>query len=190
MKPCIPDSLRNELDLYSSGLTQVAGENLIAVYLYGSLARGCYNSSTSDIDIIAVTESPCTDEVIQGIVEVHRSANLPTDVVFVTKDQLNTDAFPTPVDFLVKPSGCIRREPDGNRDFLTQREDAYEAGISLLGMPPKELMHPVPWELLRKSLDFLFPYIVTHFKNPMLMLCRMVYADRCRKLSSKREAGE
>ncbi|MHB0999248.1 MAG: aminoglycoside adenylyltransferase domain-containing protein [Armatimonadota bacterium] len=164
----------------------------MGVYLYGSLARGCYHPSTSDIDILAITRLPCPEDAIHAILKVHQESGLQIDAVFATEDRLCADVYPVPVDFLVKPiSGyTVFRKTEESEDFLLQREDTYEAGINLIGPIPRELIRPVPWKLLSQSLDFLFPHIIMHFKNPALMLCRIVYAWKHRKLCSKQQAGE
>ena len=84
----------------------------------------------------------------------------------------------------------IVRVPEGRRDFLLQRQDAYQAGIAFVGPDPCETMRSVPWPLLAENLGFLFPYIITNFKNPVLMLCRIAYAHTHRNLCCKRRAGE
>jgi len=48
----------------------------------------------------------------------------------------------------------------------------------------------VPWEALSVSLEQLFPHIVPHFKNPVLMLSRICYAFAHHSLCSKVAAGE
>jgi hypothetical protein len=102
------------------------------------------------------------------------------------------DVFPTPVVCLVKPitDYQIVRKAEGSRDFLLARQDAYEAGFVLAGLPSHDLIRPVPWPLLVASLDYLFPHILLHFKNPVLMLSRIVYAWTHHRLCSKRDAGE
>lgn len=186
------DELQEGIAVYAAGLVEVLGDNLRGVYLYGSLARGCYHPSTSDLDIIVVTRGVCVEAQHPGILRVHESAGAPVDAVFVAEDQVDADVFPAQIDFLVKPmSGhSIFRKPEGSRDFLLQREDAYEAGIALLGTDPSEIIRPVPWPLLAECLDFLFPHIVANFKNPVLMLCRLAYAHAHRSLCCKQHAGE
>lgn len=213
------DELQEGIVSYASGLTEVLGDNLRGVYLYGSLARGCHHPSTSDVDTIVVTSDDCPEAQHPTILRVHERAGAPVDAVFVTEDQLDADVFPTPIGILVKPLGRLPRRavpaveeiarahqwavddlissdykiirvPEGRGDFLLQRQDAYEAGIALVGPDPSEIIRPVPWPLLVKSLDFLFPHIITNFKNPVLMLCRIAYAHTHRSLCGKRGAGE
>ena len=174
--------------VYATGLLGILGDDLIGVYLYGSLARGCYHPASSDLDIIAVTRRACEESEYAAILQVYQDAGGQADAVFVTEEQLNADVFPTPIGFLVKLK--IIHVPEGRGDFLLQRQEAYEAGVALVGPEPREIIRPVPWPLLKESLDFLFPHIVGKFKNPVLMLCRIAYAHANHSLSSKKQAGE
>jgi predicted nucleotidyltransferase len=187
-----PDSLKSAITRYASSLQELVGEDLLGIYLYGSVARGCYHPAQSDVDVIAVVRDGWEEVEEPSLIETHNDSGLPIDAVVVTESQLQVDAFPTPVVLLVKPiSGhTIVRAPDGSKDFLLQRQDTYEAGMALIGPDPKELIHPVPWPLLAESLNFLFPHIVPNFKNPVLMLSRIACAWETRRLCSKREAGE
>ena len=122
------------------------------------------------------------------------------DTVFADERQINTDICPTPLRFLVKTGADhvgffdvpdrFLDVPEGRGDFLPQRQDVYEAGITLYGPAPQDIIRPVPWSLLVESLDFLFPYIVSHFKNSVLMLCRIAYTWAHREMCSKKQAGE
>ena len=187
-----PDGLQDRISEYTAGLMEVLGGNLIGVYLYGSLARGCYRAGPSDVDTIVVTGRDCAESEYPAILQVHKDVGAPVDPVFVTEEQLNADVFPTPIGFLVKPieGHKIVHVPEGRGDFLLQRQDAYEAGVALAGPSPREMIRPVPWPLLAESLDYLFPHIITRFKNPVLMLCRIAYAHANYSLCSKRQAGE
>ena len=174
--------------VYATGLLGILGDDLIGVYLYGSLARGCYHPASSDMDIIVVTGRDCAESEYPAILEAHKDVGVPLDAVFVTEEQLNADVFPTPIGFLVKLK--IIHVPEGRGDFLLQRQEAYEAGVALVGPEPREIIRPVPWPLLKESLNFLFPHIVGKFKNPVLMLCRIAYAHANHSLCSKPQAGE
>lgn len=181
-----------KIEQYVAELTELLGNDLLGVYLYGSLARGCYHAGTSDVDAIVVTRSHCEQLDESGLLQIHRNVGVPVDAVFVAESQIGADTFPTPVVCLVKPIGeyKIVHPTEGSRDFLLQRQDLYEAGIALAGPQPRDLLCPVPWPLLAESLDFLFPHIVTNFKNPVLMLCRIAYAWTYHELCSKKSAGE
>ena len=184
--------VRAGLQEYCAALAEAVGDGLVGVYLYGSLARGCFHPGTSDVDVVAVTEVPCSEAVISKIVTAHEEAGVPVDATFATRSQIGVDETPTPVEFVLKSGGAERvvRLPEGHGDFLLQRQDVYDCDTAIVGEAAREVVRPVPWEALARCLDYLFPHIVPRFKNPALMLSRMAYAFANRKLCSKRTAGE
>lgn len=186
------ESLEHQINTYAAGLAQILADNLLGFYIYGSLARGCYHPTTSDIDIMAVTREFCQDSDISAVLALHRRIDIAIDAVFVTSSQVCANVFPTPVQFLVKPVDGHKfvHLPDGSRDFQLQRQDVNGAGIVMSGSPPDQCVPPADWVLIEQSLDFLFPHILPNFKNPALMLCRIAYAWQHRSLCSKKQAGE
>ena len=187
-----PNQIRSEIVKYAEGLDGTLGVDLVAAYIHGSLSRGCFCSSTSDVDVLAVVAGPCHDDLAAAVLGVHREADIPIDAAFIVQRDLNVDRLCMPVEFLVKPmsGGKIVRPSEARWDILLQRQDVYEAGISIVGPPPQDLVCPVPWSLLVRSLDELFAHTTTYFKDPVLTLCRIVYAHKHRGLVSKYDAGE
>lgn len=47
----------------------------------------------------------------------------------------------------------------------------------------------MPWDLLLKSIVYLFPHLRQRFKNPALSLTRVAFSIRFHRLCSKAEAG-
>lgn len=187
-----PREVREGLAAWAERVGEAVGGNLVGVYLYGSLARGCFHPGTSDVDVVVVTEGPCSGAAIPKIVKAYEEAGVPVDATFATRSQMGVDETPTPVEFVLKPGGEERvvRLPEGHGDFLLQRQDVYDCDAAIVGEPAREVVKPVPWEALARCLDYLFPHIVPRFRNPALMLSRIAYAFANRKLCSKREAGE
>ena len=187
-----PRGVREGLDEWTARTAQALGENLAGIYVYGSLARGCFHPATSDVDVVVVTEGPCSEAVISDVLRAHEEAGVPIDATFVTRSQMDVNETPTPVEFVVKPVGDQRlvRSREGLRDFLLQRQDVYECDAAVVGEPAREVVKPVPWDALARCLHYLFPHILPRFKNPALMLSRMAYAFASRKLCSKRTAGD
>ena len=178
---------REALDSFVRGVSELLGSNLRGLYLGGSLARGCYQPDTSDIDLLVVIEGPLSGHKQEQMLGILQRLAKPFDLTFVTAAQLNQDRFPTPVEFLLKMNSQIVHKPEGSRDFLLQRQDLWECGIDLVGRSLE--LEPAPWGLLQKCIDHVFPHILPKFRNPALMLCRCVYAVRHRRLCSKQDAG-
>lgn len=187
-----PETTKSGLLRYISCLMDMMGDDIAAMWLYGSLAQGCFQPITSDIDLIIVVNEPLAEPAVATALQAHRYAGMPIDAVFVTVDQLAANVFPAPVEFVIKPigEGELQRLPDGSRDFLLQKQETLENGITLCGTELNELITPIPWPELSKSLDHVFVYLVTHLINPVLPACRAAYAWKFRKLCSKEQAGE
>ena len=54
---------RGIMDRICSGYRDILGENLLGIYVHGSIAFGCYNPHKSDIDFLVVTE--CAPDLLQ-----------------------------------------------------------------------------------------------------------------------------
>ena len=186
-----PADVKARLGACCERIGAALGEKLVGLYVHGSLARRCFQRATSDIDLLAVTAGGCDDAKAAELLAICQNSGLPIDAAFVTVDQLAVDVHPAPVDFLIKQgTEQVVRLPEGSRDLLIIRQDAHEAGVALVGPPASELIPPTPWPVLGQALDVIFENVVERFKNPVLMLCRVVHAHANRRLASKVEAGQ
>lgn len=183
-----PASVRSELRHYLARAAEGLADG-DAIWLYGSLARGCYHAVTSDVDVLVVVREECSEETLCALTVAHREAQLPLDVTIATRAQAAWDTIPTRVELLLKPTGGVHRASDCG-DFLLQRQDAWECNLPVLGPSPRDLLPPVPWPALALCLDALLPHLVPRFQNATLMLCRALFAFSHRRLCGKREAGE
>ena len=53
-----------------AGVQEVLGENLVGIYLRGSLATGDF-IDTSDIDFLVATERPASDVEVGALINLH-----------------------------------------------------------------------------------------------------------------------
>lgn len=189
---CCPLEVKEALARYAQAVARVLGDQLVGIYIYGSLAHRCYHPATSDVDLVVVTESPCSEDAVSQILAASERSGIPIDATFITRSQLCTEETPTPVDFVLKPAGADRviRLPQGQKDFLLQRQDVYDCNLALAGPCAGDIMRPVPREALAACLDYLFPNVLPRFKNAALMLCRIAHAFSNQALCSKRDAGQ
>ncbi len=184
--------VRTALSRYKDALQGLSNCELTGAYVYGSVASGCQNPKTSDIDVILV--APCVDDpgFVEELEEVHQQVGLPIDATVVSPEQLRIETVPPPIGFLLKPMWESKAVhcPEGRWCFVVQSQEVLERGLRLFGPEPRDLFHPVPWPLMRRYIDYLLPFIVPRFKNSVLNLCRCAYNASLRKTCSKREAGE
>jgi predicted nucleotidyltransferase len=57
-----PESIQHLLVEFVQTFRQILGEKLVGVYLHGSLAMGCFNPLSSDVDLLVVVSHPLQDE--------------------------------------------------------------------------------------------------------------------------------
>ena len=184
------ESIKCRLEEYLAAVSQALGGQLLGIYIFGSLARGCFNETTSDIDLMVISDSTCSPDAVSQISTAHQRLALAVDAVFISSQQVNHNSVPTPIDFLLKPEGSIIRKAAGSLDFIINRQDVYDCGIAVFGPEAKHLVKAVPWELQKEAITQLYPFVIARFKNPVLMLCRMVYALCNQQLCSKVAAGK
>ncbi len=190
----LPAETKATLRLFVGHVAEVLGDELVGLYLHGSLGRGCYHPAFSDADLLIVSHGECRDDSVAALA-VWRGPGVPVHAAGVSGHQVCCNEVPTPAEFeLQTESGgehalIGRRVKRGRGDLLLVRQDAYDCNFTLAGAPVREVIPPVPWESLAVSCQQLLPYLVPHFKNPVLMLCRICYAYAHRSLCSKASAG-
>src|SRR5262252_6933809 len=57
----VPEAVRPVLSLLLSSVQDVLGDQLVGLYLYGSLSSGDFNPASSDVDFVAVTHKAITE---------------------------------------------------------------------------------------------------------------------------------
>jgi streptomycin 3"-adenylyltransferase len=103
------------------------GQRLVGVYLHGSLAMGCYNSVSSDIDILVVVREKLDVDSRHGIGQrlLELSETAPAnglEMSIVTLQCVEDFQYPTPYELHFShsnKSGCA----DGTVDLVGQRTD-------------------------------------------------------------------
>jgi streptomycin 3"-adenylyltransferase len=85
----------------SATLAELLSQQLVGVYLHGSLAMGCFNAHHSDLDLLVITArrmSPATRrQIIEYLLACSRQPH-PVEISFLTRRQLRPWRFPTPFD--------------------------------------------------------------------------------------------
>jgi predicted nucleotidyltransferase len=146
----VPAAVREQLDRLTRDLRDALADELVGVYLHGSLVLGCFNPQRSDIDVIAVTRRAITSEErnalgalmlrSSGQKERPRQAPFPLEMSLLTAEQLRPWRYPTPFDFHYGESQR-RRFTAGefnplwaeDYDLAAHVTVLREAGVTLLG---------------------------------------------------------
>ena len=205
----IPQEVQATLDRIIAAFQSLLGENLVGLYLHGSLAMGCYNPRSSDIDFLAVVQEPLSvkakRQVIHFLLGDCRDVRAEMSIV-LARDLVNL-AYETPFELHYSPYWAerLRREmadPAWEPWRDTRRVDTdlpahvmmtVHRGRCLCGRPIAEVFHSAPREhfvrsLLedmiwgRERLDELSVYLV-------LNLCRFYCYLQTGTVASKTEGA-
>lgn len=69
--PNLPPEVVPLIDELTAGIRDALGDNLVGVYLRGSLALGGFDPATSDIDLLVVTERPVSKVEGEALAALH-----------------------------------------------------------------------------------------------------------------------
>jgi streptomycin 3"-adenylyltransferase len=94
-----PDETKGQVQHLLAELTKQLEGNLIGIYLHGSLALGCFNPSSSDIDLLVVTERkiplPTKKALVQILLTISGVPH-PIEISFLCQGNLTSWMYPTP----------------------------------------------------------------------------------------------
>lgn len=183
-------------------------DNLIGVYLHGSLTMGCFNPEKSDIDLLLVVETEPTDteklafmREVAFLSEVAPAKGLELSVV--TRDAVKPFQYPTPYVLHFSPmhADWFQRDPVGYVELMKGKDPDLAAhctilrqyGVVLYGASIASTFDPVPkaayldsiWQDVRGAQEDILrdPLYIT------LNLCRVAAFVQEGLVLSKREGG-
>ena len=139
-----------------TGIQQALGENLVGVYLRGSLATGDFIPENSDLDVLAVTEQPVSDAEFAALAAMHRElAALPNpyanrvEIAYIDRKALRRYVPGRQHPTLEQGEALTWSEHGSN--WILERWVVRERGIALCGPDPQTLIEPVSVEVLRAA---------------------------------------
>jgi predicted nucleotidyltransferase len=136
--------------------SQVLGNQLVGMYLYGSLSSGDFDPETSDIDFLVVTTSTLSNKTIGELEVMHEriwesglkwAAKLEGSYIprrDIRKHNPRSEPCPT------VNEGRFYLDKRGS-DWIIQRHIIREQGVILAGPDPKTLIDPVSATDLRRA---------------------------------------
>ena len=184
------------LDLLLSNATRVLGNQLVGMYLYGSLSSGDFNPETSDIDFLIVTTSALSDKTIAELESMHMSI-IKSGLKWASK--LEGSYIPRKEirrhDYRSAPCPTVNEgkfylDKRGS-DWILQRFVIREQGVVLAGPDPKTLIDPVGPDDIRRAVkgvlqEWWFPMLenpswlerhgVEYHAFAILTMCRALHS--------------
>jgi predicted nucleotidyltransferase len=146
------------LDLVRSSVLQALGDQVVAMYLFGSLATGDFDEGVSDIDVLVATaqdlstaERDRLHKLHRRLGDEHREWNDRVEVIYVSTEALRT--------FLTKRSALSVTSPGepfhtitGGRDWLVNWYNVQESGRALFGPPAAAVIATITLEQVREEI--------------------------------------
>lgn len=97
-----PAGVKTQIERLTDGLKLELKNNLVGVYLHGSLAMGCFNPLRSDIDLLVVTRGKLSLEtkraLARRLLEISNQP-APFEISFLATGDLHPWRHPTPYNF-------------------------------------------------------------------------------------------
>ena len=146
---------------------ELLGENLVGVYLHGSLVMGCFNPLKSDIDLIVVVDKSLSDPVKKEYMDmvVKYNAMGPAkgiEMSIVLRKVCNPFIYPTPYElhfssghldsYTADPDGYIYKMKGLDKDLAAHFTIINKRGKCLYGAPIQTVFAEVPGEAYLDSL--------------------------------------
>ncbi len=202
-----PRRIRSLLGRICEQIQLVLGENLIGVYLHGSLAFNCFNPETSDVDFLVVVQerldAATKRRIAKALIALSRDApRKGLEMSIVTQASLRDFHYPTPFEFHFSNDWIDRYEAD-EVDLAAERTDpdlaahvtvVRERGVRLLGAPIEEVIPPIPRHAYLQSIANDAAYAIRNLASDpvygVLNLCRVLAFIHDGRITSKAEGGQ
>lgn len=150
--------VNNILILFLENLQEIYKDQLIGLYLTGSLTYGDFHTNSSDIDFLAIVDRPSSKKQLAQLQYMHKwiDTSYPTwaeriEGSYITQHMLSSiDPPKTPRSYINE--GTLRTDGAlyGN-EWLLNLHVLYECGIALIGPNPKELVKAIDIKQVRAA---------------------------------------
>ena len=152
----LPQDVNAMLDALLPGIRDALGDNLLGVYLRGSLALGDFIPATSDIDVLVVTARPVDDAEFATLADLHArlSASSLTyanrlEIAYI--DRAAWRCFEPGKHHLSLGQGETLAWSEHRDNWILERWTVREHGVALLGPAPASLIDPIAPDELRAA---------------------------------------
>lgn len=152
----LPRDVRTLLDALLPAIREALPGNFVGAYLTGSLALGCFDPRTSDVDVLVITESPVSDAEFAALKALHERIPLETDGLRPEYEVFYIDR-PT-IRRFAPGQQHVKAEPgyglfwaEHRPSWVIERWTAREHGVTLAGPDPKTLIDPVSEDEIRRA---------------------------------------
>lgn len=161
----IPNSIKEILNQIKEGYLDILKNNLIGIYIHGSIAMNCFNPKLSDVDFLVIVKDKLDIDSKKKIIKLllDLSDSNPTtrlEMSIVLQTTLRKFEYPTPFE-LHYSNEWKQNYKNGKVDYTKENKDpdlaahlviTKERGMCLVGKPISEVFFEVPEKYYLKSI--------------------------------------
>lgn len=205
-----PAPVRQQVEDFAAAVRSILVDNLLGIYLHGSLAMGCFNADRSDIDLLIITRQGmdlATKRALGELLLRSSDAPRPIEISFLRQADLRPWQYPTPFDLHYGEDWRGRYETELAGDGWQHWNDMHRTdpdlaahctimlarGICLDGEPIPGVFPPVPRadyvSALLYDVDTAPAWIADNPVYGILNLCRVLWYLTDAQIASKDEGG-
>jgi streptomycin 3"-adenylyltransferase len=206
-----PAVVKTPVQRFTRDVAHLLSDNIIGIYLHGSLALGCFNPARSDLDLLVITHQRTTVDVKRDLAElllVTSNAPYPIEISFLPYTDLIPWRYPTPFDFHYSETWReqtrqalqngrwrqwneqIAQDPDLAAHVTMTRQ----RGVCLHGAPIAQLFPDIPKEdylaSILNDVEDAFNRVMDNPVYSILNVCRVYAFILDGLVYSKQEGGE
>ncbi len=203
--PLDQPTIRPLIDLLQTQIQAVLGDQLVGLYVVGSLVTGDFDERVSDIDLIAALAAPLDEAAGDRLRAMHADIvrQYPQwddriEVIYIAAKHLKQ---PKTLDRLAEicPGDPFQVFAVNADDWLLKWYVLREKGVALLGAAPSEWVAPIALDdllpHLRQQLHGLPDWLVENHHwgaqvYTIQTMCRALYTFRERDFASKQRAAQ
>lgn len=196
--------VRDLLARLLSGFQTTLGDQLIGLYLYGSLVTGDYNDGISDVDLLAATAADINEREFAALDAMQNAliARFPQwddhlEIAYLSLRALKTFKTESSPIGIISPGEPFHIKPAG-KDWLMNWHFVREKGLTLFGPPPQTIIEPTTEEEFIQSVKDHAAHWrewIDHIHTrpsqayAILTMCRTLYTCATGEQVSKKQAA-
>jgi predicted nucleotidyltransferase len=141
-----PKLVREFLSEMLSCIHSILQDILVGIYLYGSLAMGCFNPKSSDIDLIIVVRKRLSKVQRKKVTEYLKevcSKSRRIELSILRENVIQNPQYPTTVDLHFEYWGEIF-ENKKDKEILSNLYTARKRGFRIYGKPIRKVFSKIP----------------------------------------------
>lgn len=150
------NDINHAITSLSQGISKIFNENLVGIYLFGSLTYEDFNDVSSDIDLVTIIKNPVSKSELEKLKELHKQIEeqCPKWVKRIENSYTPQEMLPSIMPPGARPyygEGILNPKADYGNEWIINLYLLYNHGIAIVGPKFSELVQPVKIEDVQQA---------------------------------------